>query len=238
MTAECTSEAYEKEVEQLQKEGIVHFHGFQTDVNSYYRETDAVIIASYHEGMSNVLLEAAACARPIIATDVPGCRETYDDGVSGIACKARDGADLVRAIREFLALPYGQKEQMGKAGRQKAEQNFDRSIVITQYLKEKEYEYEQILVYFLFGYFTGAVYDGNAFDKVRFAVVNTLLIRELDIALWIRAGKKLDFCGQVDMVHKFARELEHSDPNLDEMEVMIGYQEEYSLENLLYCIMN
>ena len=107
-----------------------------------------------------------------------------------------------------------------------------------EYYKEKEYEYEQILVYFLFGYFTGAVYDGNAFDKVRFAVVNTLLIRELDIALWIRAGKKLDFCGQVDMVHKFARELEHSDPNLDEMEVMIGYQEEYSLENLLYCIMN
>lgn len=107
-----------------------------------------------------------------------------------------------------------------------------------EYYKEKEYEYEQILVYFLFGYFTGAVYDGNAFDKVRFAVINTMLIRELDVALWISGGKKLDFCGQVDLVHKFARELEHSEPNLDEMEVMIGYQEEYSLENLLYCIMN
>lgn len=107
-----------------------------------------------------------------------------------------------------------------------------------KYYKEKEYEYEQILVYFLFGYFTGAVYDGKAFDKVRFAVVNTLLIRELDIALWIKSGKQLDFCGQVDLVHKFARELEHSDPNLDEMEMMIGYQKEYSLENLLYCVMN
>ena len=106
------------------------------------------------------------------------------------------------------------------------------------YYKEKEYEYEQIMVYFLFGYLSGAVYDENAFDKVRFAIVNTLLIREIDIAMWIKNKKQLDFCGQVDIVHRFARELEHSDPNLDEMEVMIGYQKEYSLENLLYSILN
>ena len=107
-----------------------------------------------------------------------------------------------------------------------------------KYYKEKEYEYEQIMVYFLFGYLSGAVYDENAFDKVRFAVVNTLLLREIDIAVWIKEEKQLDFCGQVDIVHRFARELEHSDPNLDEMEVMIGYQKEYSVDNLLYCIMN
>lgn len=110
--------------------------------------------------------------------------------------------------------------------------------VFKKYYKEKEYEYEQIMVYFLFGYLSGAVYDENAFDKVRFAIVNTLLIREIDIAMWIKNKKQLDFCGQVDIVHRFARELEHSDPNLDEMEVMIGYQKEYSLENLLYCVMN
>lgn len=107
-----------------------------------------------------------------------------------------------------------------------------------KYYKEKEYEYEQIMIYFLFGYLSGAVYDENAYDKVRFAVVNTLLLGEIDIAMWIKNKKQLDFCGQVDIVHRFARELEHSDPNLDEMEVMIGYQEEYSLDNLLYCIMN
>lgn len=106
------------------------------------------------------------------------------------------------------------------------------------YYKAQEQEYTQILVYFLFGYFSGAVYDENAYDKVRFAVVNTLLIQEMDIALWISNDKKLDFGGQVDLVHRFAREMEHSDPNLEEMEVMINYQEEYTLENLLYGIWN
>lgn len=104
------------------------------------------------------------------------------------------------------------------------------------YYKDKFYEYEQILVYFIFGYFCGAVYDGNMYDKVRFAVVNTQLIQELDIAMWIKNDKKLEFCGQVDLVHRFAREIEHSDPNLEELEVMIGYQEEYSLESLLYWV--
>ncbi|MBQ2800200.1 MAG: flagellin lysine-N-methylase [Lachnospiraceae bacterium] len=120
----------------------------------------------------------------------------------------------------------------GEEAYQKSRQEF------RNYYKAQEYQYTQILVYFLFGYFGGAVYDENAYDKVRFAVVNTLLIQEMDIALWISNGKKMDFGGQVDLVHRFAREMEHSDPNLEEMEVMIGYQEEYSLENLLYCIWN
>lgn len=120
----------------------------------------------------------------------------------------------------------------GEEAYQKSRQEF------RNYYKAQEYQYTQILVYFLFGYFSGAVYDENAYDKVRFAVVNTLLIQEMDIALWISNGKKMDFGGQVDLVHRFAREMEHSDPNLEEMEVMIGYQEEYSLENLLYCIWN
>lgn len=107
-----------------------------------------------------------------------------------------------------------------------------------KYYKDQEYQYTQIMVYFLFGYFSGAVYDENAYDKIRFALVNTLLIQELDMALWIKNGKELTFGGQVDLVHRFAREMEHSDPNLEEIEVMIGYQEEYSLENLLCCIWN
>lgn len=104
--------------------------------------------------------------------------------------------------------------------------------------KERMYEYRQIMVYFLFGYFSGAVYDENAYDKVRFALVNTLLLRELDMALWIKKKEKLEFCEQVDLVHRFAREIEHSDPNLQEMEVLIGYEPVYSLKNLLYVIWN
>lgn len=133
-----------------------------------------------------------------------------------------------KRLKEYESLLYEAGEDMYYKNRQE----------FSRYYKNQEYQYTQIMVYFLFGYFSGAVYDENAYDKVRFAVVNTLLIQELDMALWIKNGKELTFGGQVDLVHRFAREMEHSDPNLQEMEVMIGYQEEYSLENLLYCIWN
>lgn len=127
---------YEEQILAAQEQGYIRFLGQQSDVHAYLKEVHAIVHASYHEGMSNVLLEAAACGRPIIATDVPGCRETFEDGVSGVVCRARDGEDLVRAIRAFAALPYAQKAAMGSAGRQKAEREFDRRIVIEKYLNE------------------------------------------------------------------------------------------------------
>ncbi len=130
--------AYEEKVNAAAAAGDIEYLGHQSDVHACLKEAHAIVHASYHEGMSNVLLEAAACARPVIATDVAGCRETYDDGVSGIACKARNGDDLVRAIREFIALSYEEKAEMGQAGRRKVEREFDRAIVIAHYLKEIE----------------------------------------------------------------------------------------------------
>ena len=76
-------EAYEEEVNKLQQEGIVRFHGFQKDVKSYYKDCDAVVIASYHEGMSNVLLEAAATGKPVLATNIPYCAKiSYPSGIT------------------------------------------------------------------------------------------------------------------------------------------------------------
>lgn len=128
--------AYEEKIKLAVEAGDIEYLGKQCDVHSCIKEAHAIVHASYHEGMSNVLLEAAACARPIIATNVPGCRETYDDGVSGIGCKARDGEELANAIRKFMALTYTEKELMGKAGRKKVESEFDRTIIIKQYIKE------------------------------------------------------------------------------------------------------
>lgn len=128
--------AYEEKVHRAAEAGEIEYLGQQSDIHACLKEAHAIVHASYHEGMSNVLLEAAACGRPIIATDVAGCRETYENGVSGIACKARDGEDLVRAIRAFVALPHDQKERMGQAGRCKAEREFDRALVIEQYMEE------------------------------------------------------------------------------------------------------
>ena len=83
-----------------------------------------------------MLLESAACGRPVIATDVAGCRETYDDEISGIGCKAKSCESLITAVEKFLNFSYSQKTEMGIAARKKMESQFDRKIVIDAYMNE------------------------------------------------------------------------------------------------------
>lgn len=128
--------AFEKKVYDAVETGDIEYLGNQSDVHAFLKDAHAIVHASYHEGMSNVMLEAASCARPVIATNVPGCREIYEDGITGIACNPRDGDDLVRAIRTFIELPYDEKERMGHEGRLKVEHEFDRTIVIKKYIDE------------------------------------------------------------------------------------------------------
>ncbi|MFR0733719.1 MAG: glycosyltransferase [Oscillospiraceae bacterium] len=77
-------ESYKGQVERLVARGIAVYHGFQTDPLPYYAAADCVVLPSYHEGMSNVLLEAAAVGRPVITSDIPGCREAVEDGKTGL----------------------------------------------------------------------------------------------------------------------------------------------------------
>ena len=121
-------------VREAEQEGIVHYYGRQTNMQDWYQSSHAILHASYHEGMSNALLEAAACGRPVLATNVPGCRETYADGVSGFGFPPRDSEAIAQTILRFLQLPYGEKIRMGLAGRKLVEASFDRSIVIEKYL--------------------------------------------------------------------------------------------------------
>ena len=129
-------EAYEEEVNKLQKDGILNFHGFQKDVKSYYKNADAVVIASYHEGMSNVLLEAAACGRPVLATNIPGCREAVDDNMTGLLFAPRSAETLESTIEYFLSLSIENRVAMGRAARTKMEQEFNRSKVVESYIEE------------------------------------------------------------------------------------------------------
>ena len=101
-------------------------------------ESHAIIHASYHEGMSNVLQEAASTGRPIIATDIPGCREIFEEGATGIGFKPREVESLVSAIEKFLKLFHKEKEAMGKAGREKMVKEFDRNGVVNKYISEIE----------------------------------------------------------------------------------------------------
>ena len=84
------------------------------------------------------MLEASSTGRPVITTRVPGCKETFDEGVTGFGCEARNSSSLVNAIEKFLALDYEQKKQMGIAARNKMCREYDRTKVIDAYLNEIE----------------------------------------------------------------------------------------------------
>lgn len=125
---------YESQLNELTAKGIINYLGTTSDVRPYLKDVHCTIMPSYHEGMSNVNLESAANGRPVITTDVPGCRETVDDGVTGILVKAKDTNSLIEGVERFLAMSYEQKKQMGLEGKKKVEREFDRQIVIDAYL--------------------------------------------------------------------------------------------------------
>ena len=128
---------YQEELKYLQSEGIIHYHGMQSDVREFHKFSHCTIHPTYYpEGMSNVLLESASCGRPIITTDRIGCKEIVDDGLNGYLVNQKDTQDLINKIEKFLALTYEEKRKMGKVGRTKIEKSFDREIVVDNYMIE------------------------------------------------------------------------------------------------------
>ena len=123
-------ESYKEQVEELEALGICKFHGFQMETRPYYAQADCVVLPSYHEGMSNVLLESAAMGRPIITSDIPGCREAVDNGSTGFTCPARDNYALYETMKKFLRLPRETREAMGLAGNAKMRAQFDKKQVV------------------------------------------------------------------------------------------------------------
>ena len=128
-------EGYESEVTELEWLGIAQYHGFQEEPRPYYQAADCVVLPSYHEGMSNVLLEAAAIGRPLITSDIPGCREAVEDGVNGYLVEAGNSESLLEAMRRFLDLPVAVRERMGIYGRRKMEKDFAKEMVVEMTVK-------------------------------------------------------------------------------------------------------
>lgn len=129
-------EDYTKKLTELESSGIIKYHGQQNDVHSFIKKSHSTILPSYHEGTANVLLESAASGRPVLASQVTGCKETFDEGSSGLGFKVKDTDSLVEAIVRFIKLPYDKKKAMGLAGRKKMEKEFDRNIVVNAYIEE------------------------------------------------------------------------------------------------------
>ncbi|WP_321434312.1 glycosyltransferase family 4 protein [Trichococcus flocculiformis] len=129
-------QSYEDKLKSLQDRGIIIYHGMIRDVRTIIGKTHCTIHPTYYpEGLSNVLLESSACARPIITTDRSGCREVVDNGINGFVVEQKNSQSLIKKIEKFLELNYESKAQMGLAGRKKMEKEFDRQIVVNSYLE-------------------------------------------------------------------------------------------------------
>lgn len=116
-----------------QAEGVVEYLGQVEDVRPLIANATCIVLPSYREGAPRTLMEAAAMARPLIATDVPGCRSVVDHGVNGLLCAPRSSEQLAQACLEMLALSDAQRQAMGHAGRQKMEREFDQARVVEAY---------------------------------------------------------------------------------------------------------
>lgn len=129
-------EDYQELLDEMEKDGVIRQLGFHTEVHPYLTETDAVVMPSYHEGMSNALLEAAATGRAVIASNISGCKETFEDGKTGFGFTPGKAEELIQAMEKFLALSYEERALMGREARKKMEREFDRKLVTKSYMDE------------------------------------------------------------------------------------------------------
>lgn len=123
-------------LDEYEAKGIIRQLGFDPQVQKHLKDCSALILPTYHEGMSNVLMEASAAGRPVIATDISGCREIFEEGITGFGCRPGDAGDLIRALRRFLELSTEEKASMGQKAREKMEREFDRQKVVQDYSEE------------------------------------------------------------------------------------------------------
>lgn len=126
------------EVEKWVSDGIIEYLPPVSDVRPFVAAADCVVLPSYREGTSRVLLEAAAMAKPIVATDVPGCREVVEDGVNGVLCAPQDAGGLAKAVAQICSLPVEKLTAMGSAGRKKIIAEFSQERVNAIYQQALE----------------------------------------------------------------------------------------------------
>jgi glycosyltransferase involved in cell wall biosynthesis len=121
------------EVATWEREGVIEYLGEAHDVRPFIADADCVVLPSYREGVPRTLMEASAMGRPIVATDVPGCREVVADGVNGLLCEVRNAASLAASLARMLDMSDTERRAMAERGRQKVAQEFDERVVVETY---------------------------------------------------------------------------------------------------------
>jgi glycosyltransferase involved in cell wall biosynthesis len=123
-----------EQVDYWVEKGWVKYMGSTDDVRDFIAEADCIVLPSYREGISKILLEAASMAKPIIASNVPGCRDIVEHGRSGYLCNVKDPHDLAQKMKKIINLSEKDRQRMGVIAREHVLHEFDEDIVLQQYL--------------------------------------------------------------------------------------------------------
>lgn len=125
-------EDYNEVINQNEKAGWLQYFGVQSDVRPFIKESHCFVLPSWHEGMANTNLECASMGRPVITTNIHGCLEAVEDGVSGFLCEKQNADDLYHKMKQFISLSYEERKAMGIAGRKRMEKLFDKRKVVEE----------------------------------------------------------------------------------------------------------
>ncbi len=132
-------ERFEPIVQEYHDKGIIEYLGFRKDIDDWIEHCHCTVLASLGgEGVPNVLLESAATGRVCISSDINGSREVVDEGVTGFLFAPGNSAGLIEKLERFIAMSGAEREEMGRKGREKMENEFDRELVIAKYIGEAE----------------------------------------------------------------------------------------------------
>lgn len=123
-------------MERCEAEGWLHYHGYQKDVRPFIAASHCFVLPSWHEGMANTNLECAAMGRPLITSNIHGCKEAVIDGKSGFLCEKQNVDSLYDVMKKFVELSYEERKAMGLSGRKHVEKVFDKKKVVEETIKE------------------------------------------------------------------------------------------------------
>lgn len=133
-------EDYSKQIEACENEGWLCYHGYQRDVRPFIANCHCFVLPSWHEGMANTNLECAASGRPVITSNIHGCLEAVEDGVTGFLCEKQNAEDLYQKMKEFCELSREEKQVFGRRGRERMEMYFDKKLVVQNTIRALDLE--------------------------------------------------------------------------------------------------
>jgi glycosyltransferase involved in cell wall biosynthesis len=123
-----------EDIQKIKNDTFVKVYGFSSDISKVFYDSNIVVLPSYREGLPKVLIEAAACGRAVVTTDVPGCRDSIEPDITGLLCKVKDSKSLANII-EKLIIDEELRNNMGKEGRKLAEKEFDIKKVVEKHFE-------------------------------------------------------------------------------------------------------